>query len=139
MGDGASHRCSFARPDGSRCGANALRGSDPPLCFFHSPDAKRARGEARRTGGRKRSRPAATLPPGEPDAGLGTVAQATAFLARVANATARGVMDPRVTNATVYALSTLVNALLKGDHEERLRRVEEALAAVDALKKGRKR
>jgi hypothetical protein len=65
------------------------------------------------------------------------VAEATAFLGLVANRTARGELDPKVCNATVYAVATLVNAILRGDHEERLRRVEQALAAVQAAKKAR--
>jgi hypothetical protein len=108
------------------------------FCYFHNPDVAQARRAARQRGGVTRGRRSVVLPADEPDAPLATVADVTAYLGRVANATAKGLLEPKVSNATVYALSTLVNAILKGDHEERLRRVEQALAAVEAVKKGKR-
>jgi hypothetical protein len=121
-------QCETIKPDGERCRGRALPGR--PHCTFHDSTTRRAQAEGRRAGGRRRCKPPATLSPDEPDAPLSTVAEATSFLARVANATAKGVMDPRVTNATVYAVSALVNGLLNGDIETRLTAIEARLAAA---------
>ena len=47
-------RCSFVKPDGSTCGAFAVKGSD--LCYNHNPSLAEARAASRRAGGRNRHR-----------------------------------------------------------------------------------
>jgi len=42
-------RCSFVKPNGSTCGAFAIKGSD--LCFHHHPNFDSARRDARHAGG----------------------------------------------------------------------------------------
>jgi hypothetical protein len=51
----------------------------------------------------------------------------------------RGELDCRIGNCLCYLAATALNAIIKGDHEQRLRRIEEALAAVEAVKKEKKR
>jgi hypothetical protein len=123
---GAFRQCETVKADGNRCRARAL--PNRPHCAFHDETTREAQSAGRRAGGRKRSRPAATFAADTADAGLSTVAEATKFLGRVANATAKGLLDPRVTNAVVYTVATLVNALAKSDLEERIKRIEEQLA-----------
>jgi hypothetical protein len=125
--DAADARCEFIRPDGRRCRARPRTGR--PYCFAHDPESQEARAAACRAGGQQRSRRAATLPDTEPDAELGTVADVCRFLGRIANGTAKGKIDARVANAVTYTLTSLANAIAKSDLEERLRRVEEQLAA----------
>jgi hypothetical protein len=114
----ATH-CAFTREDGVRC-AGRVR---PParLCYLHDPEQAESRLEARRQGGRERSRPAAVLPPDTADAPLRTPADVRDLLGRTANQTLRGEVDPRVCNSVVYALSTLLRSI-EGD--EILRRIE---------------
>jgi len=44
--------CTFIKPNGNRCQASKLRGSE--LCYFHSPQVVVERAEARRRGGLNR-------------------------------------------------------------------------------------
>jgi hypothetical protein len=139
VNDTAPRRCTFVRADGSQCGANALRGGDPALSFFHSPRAERARREARRNGGRTRCRPAATLPADEPDADLGTLTNLAAYLARVINHTARGAIDPKIANSISSLSNVLARCVAQGDLERQLQAIQERLIALEVVKKGTKR
>jgi hypothetical protein len=56
-------------------------------------------------------RPAAVLSPVEAAGDLSTVAGIAAYLGKVAAATASGALDPKVSNATVYALSALLRVI----------------------------
>jgi hypothetical protein len=122
-------RCEATKADGSPCRAAALPGR--PHCLFHDPDSREARAAGRTAGGKNRSRPAAVLPDG-PDADLSTVPAVVAYLGRIANATAKGQVDPRVSNATVYAVATLLRALQPDDTA---RQVEELRKELEALKR----
>ena len=124
-----ARRCEATKADGSPCRAAALPGR--PHCLFHDPGSREARAAGRTAGGKNRSRPAAVLPDG-PDADLSTVPAVVAYLGRIANATAKGQVDPRVSNATVYAVATLLRALQPDDTA---RQVEELRKELDALKR----
>ena len=47
--------CTFLKADGSRCGAQKLRGAD--FCYFHAPSLSLERADARRRGGLARHGP----------------------------------------------------------------------------------
>jgi hypothetical protein len=82
---GMVDQCERVKASGERCRARPLPGSLPPLCRFHSPQTAAEQREARRKGGRKRSRKAATLPADEPDAPLATTADVVTLLGRTIN------------------------------------------------------
>jgi hypothetical protein len=124
--DDAGVFCAFVRPDGQRCGGRPRTGRR--FCFAHDPQSQEARAAACRTGGKRRSQRAATLPESEPDVELRTVADVVGFLGKVVNGVAKGKLDPRVGNSCIYGLATMATAISKSDFEVRLTRIEEQLA-----------
>jgi len=126
--------CEFRKKNGERCGADAQAGKS--LCVFHDP-AKASEGRrARRAGGITRSRAAAVLPFGTPDHPLGNTKEVSAFLADSINQLRRGQLDPRVANGMGYLTNVLLRALEQGPLEERLAKIEAALAAKSQQTKG---
>ncbi|SRR6266567_355918 len=121
-----ANKCEFRKKDGRRCGANAQVASD--LCVFHDP-ARAADGRRARTaGGIHRSRPAVVLPVDTPLHPLGNTKEVSAFLADSINQLRRGQLDPRVANGIGYLTSVLLRALEQGPLEERMAKIEAALA-----------
>ena len=124
-------RCEEMKADGTQCRGRAL--PDRSMCAFHDPTTQEAQAAGRRAGGRKRCQPAAVLGPG-PDVPLTTVPDVTSFLGTIANRTARGELDAKASNATVYALATLLRAI---QPDEVARQVEELRREVAELKESR--
>jgi hypothetical protein len=119
-------KCEFRKKNGERCGADAQTGKS--LCVFHDP-ARAADGRrARKAGGIRRSRAVAALPVDTPDHPLGNTLDVSAFLAGSINQLRRGELDPRVANAVGYLTSVLLRSLEQGPLEERVARIEAALA-----------
>jgi hypothetical protein len=83
-------------------------------------------------------RPTAVLPDG-PDEPLATVADLTAYLAKITNATARGQLAPRVANAVVYSAGTLLRALTGDETDRRLRELEAQVAQLTGGRDGEPR
>ena len=75
-------------------------------------------------------------PPDTPDHPLGNTRDVSAFLADLINHLRRGQLDPRVANATGYLTSILLRALEQGPLEERLAKIEAALAEKAQQAKG---
>jgi len=117
-------RCEFVKPDGIPCAANALRNRQ--FCFFHDPSVKAARDEARREGGRERSRRTAVLPDA-PDLHLNTHKDVLALLSETGSQLRRGELDPRIANGLFYLCSIALTALKQGPQEEQLDRIESVL------------
>jgi len=117
-------RCKFVKPDGIPCAANALRNRQ--FCFFHDPSVKAARDEARREGGRERSRRAAVLPDA-PDLHLNTHKDVLALLSQTGSQLRRGELDPRIANGLFYLCSIALTALKQGPMEDQLHHVESVL------------
>ena len=119
-------KCQFRKKNGTRCGANAQPANG--LCVFHDP-AKASEGRrARRAGGISRSRAAAVPPSDTPDHPLSNTTEVSAFLADSINQLRRGQLDPRVANGMGYLTSVLLRALEQGPLEERMAKIEAALA-----------
>ena len=116
--------CAHQRPDGARCKARPRQGG--AWCAFHDPARAVEQEQARKAGGKARSRKAAVLPAETPDAPLGTVQDVVAFLAATANRVAKGAIDVKVGNCLGLLCGQLLRALEKRDLEARL----EALEAV---------
>jgi len=119
-------KCNFRKKNGSRCGANAQPSNG--LCVFHDPAQASEGRRARRAGGIARSRGAAVLPSDTPDHPLANTKEVSAFLADSINQLRRGQLDPRVANGIGYLTSVLLRALEQGPLEERMAKIEAALA-----------
>lgn len=118
----ASPSCLGRTADGRACTARPQAGSR--YCFFHDPEAAEARLEARRAGGRERSRRLVTLPETESDLRLDTVADVTRLLGDTINRVRKGTLDVRVANTVGYLAGVLLRSLEVGDLEDRLARLE---------------
>ena len=125
-------KCEFRKRNGERCGADAQTGKS--LCVFHDP-ARAADGRrARKAGGIRRSQAAAVLPIDTPDCSLRNTTDVSAFLADSINQLRRGQLDPRIANGIGYLTSILLRALEQGPMEERMAKIEAALAQAASSK-----
>jgi hypothetical protein len=115
--------CTAVKPDGNRCHANAVVGSQ--WCFFHDPASADDRIEASRRGGKK-NRPA-TLPPDTPDFTLATAQDASALIGRSINQLLRGEIDPKIANAVGYLVTVKIRAMDAATLQRRVAALEAAL------------
>jgi hypothetical protein len=115
--------CTATTGSGQPCQMAPLEGAT--LCFQHSPTTARERAEARKKGGRNRSRVSPAGDPGPVD--LGSADAIRELLAEETRATLQ--RSPSDTRArTVVALLTLAVKLLEvGELEARLEALEEQL------------
>jgi hypothetical protein len=122
--------CSYIRSDGNGCKARAPTGS--AFCAFHDPARADQQREARRQGGKARSKRAAVLPIGTADLPLASVADVAALLADTINQVRRGEVDAKVGSCLGY----LANSLLKAIEASTLAEEMAALKTeVEALKR----
>jgi hypothetical protein len=125
------YKCKSRKKDGNRCGAEAQSGKT--MCIFHDPTRAADGRRARRMGGINRSRTAAVLPADMPDNPLRNTKDISTLLAESINQVRRGQLDPRVANSIGHLASILLGALQQGPLEERLARLEAALALEDTI------
>jgi hypothetical protein len=125
------YKCKSRKKDGNRCGAEAQSGKT--MCIFHDPTRAADGRRARRMGGINRSRTAAVLPADMPDNPLRNTKDISTLLADSINQVRRGQLDPRVANSIGHLASILLGALQQGPLEERLARLEAALALEDTI------
>jgi hypothetical protein len=125
-------KCRLRKKDGSRCGANAQPSNG--LCVFHDPGRASEGRRARRAGGIARSRGAAVLPSDTPDHPLSNTKEVSAFLADSINQLRRGEIDSRVATGMGYLTTVLLRALEQGPLEERMAKIEAALAQAATSK-----
>lgn len=100
-------------------------------CFNHRPDsrAKEAREEARRRGGQVGK--ACTLTPDEVSVDFRTTQDVTELLSSICEWVLTGRLDPKTSNAIVYAASAALRSLDQGDIEQKL---DALRAEIDSLK-----
>ena len=115
-------KCQEMKADGTRCRANAQRGSK--YCFFHDPAKTQERTAAREAGG---SRGRAAILEAAPDVPLTSNANVITLLGETINQVRRGDLDPKVSNAIGYLTGILLKALEQGHLEERLVALEEII------------
>lgn len=115
--------CRARKPDGVRCKAAALVGSD--FCYFHDPEKAEERREAQAQGGRQGHLKA--LPPDTPDVRLDSCASAAGLLSETINQVRKGELDPRVANAVGYLANILLKAIEQSDVERRIEDLEALL------------
>ena len=113
-------KCKFSKPDGTRCNAFCLSGSD--YCFHHDPAVSSQRQQARRKGGQARCRPAVVLPSTTPEAQVTSVEGVVALLDATINQVRIGAIDAKV----AHTIGSLASVQLRALGESELaRRVEE--------------
>lgn len=114
--------------DGKRCRAYAQEGSK--YCFMHDPAKSSDRRKAQKQGGRARTATLAkaVLPKDTPDISLSTPQEIQQLIASTINQVRRGEIAPQIANAVGYLVNIGIKAIETGDIEERLKRIEEALA-----------
>jgi hypothetical protein len=95
---------------------------------LHDPARAADRQEARRRGGRERSRRAAVLAEDTPDARLENLADVAVLLAETINEVRRGQLDARVGNCVAVLAGQFMRAVQGGELEERIRALEEMAA-----------
>jgi hypothetical protein len=121
---GSSPTCSGTKSNGELCRATPMR--DSGLCFWHDPDYAAEAKEAQRIGGLRR-RTEATISAAFDFEGLRTVDQIWRFIELAAIDTLR-LENGAVRNRTMGSLSQIAMKLLGiGEHEERLRAIEDVL------------
>src|SRR5450755_311518 len=128
-----ARKCELRKKNGEGCGADAQTGNS--VCVFHDPARALESHRARQAGGITRSRPV-VLPGGTPDYPMGNTRDVSEFLAVSINQLRRGELDPRVANAVGYLSSILLRSLEQGPFEERLAKIEAALAENAPQMKG---
>jgi hypothetical protein len=128
-----ARKCELRKKNGEGCGADAQAGNS--VCVFHDPARTLEGHRARRAGGITRSR-LVVLPGDTADHPLGNTGEVSEFLAVSINQLRRGDLDPRVANAVGYLRSVLLRSLEQGPVEERLAKIEAALAANATEMKG---
>jgi hypothetical protein len=121
-----TRQCRHIKSDRSRCRSYALHSS--MYCFFHDPNSAVERKNARRNGGKERSRRATVLPANTPDQPLENASDVTVLLAETINQVRRGEIDPRISNAIGYLAGILLKAKEDDEIEQRIARLESILA-----------
>jgi len=112
--------CLAMKPDGSRCQAAALPGSD--LCFFHDPARAEERRDAQALGGRQNRMK--TLDASAPDIRVEDCEDVVMLISDTINQVRKGQIDPRVANAVGYLANVLIRAVEQGAMEKRLAELE---------------
>jgi hypothetical protein len=114
---------------GERC--NAIPMTNSKFCFFHHPDRKKERKDARKKGG-KRGR-MATLGKNAPDVHIKSADDLASLLSETISQVRRGDIDPRIANAVGYLSGTILKAREQGELEERLTKLE---LFIEGVQKG---
>ena len=120
---GSRQPCQQSKPDGRKCHAHAIGGSN--YCFFHDPEKSAERQAARRAGGSKHK--VAVLSSSAPEARLLDARDVVKLLAETINQVRRGEIDPKIANAVGYLGGLLLKALHETELETRLATLEEAI------------
>ena len=126
-----NHRgCIGTKDSGERCNSSRLRDSD--YCFMHSPEHAVEAAEARRLGGMRRRREA-TLVGAYELTGLESVADIRRVI-EIAILDTLGLENSIARNRTLGSLTGIaLKSLEMGEHEERLRVLEQVVTAQPAL------
>ena len=123
-------KCSYVKPDATRCNAYAVIGSD--YCFVHDPGSAEKCRAARINGGIERSRRVNVLPPDTPDVRVVSAADITMLIAETISQLRRGQIDPGVANSVGYLTGMALRALQRNDLDQRVARLESILTRQEA-------
>jgi hypothetical protein len=117
--------CEKLKRDGTKCMGMAMEGSR--YCYFHNPAVSKARKAAQRRGGRANR--AAVLPADAPDVRLESSGSIAGLLEETINQVRKGQIGTKVATTIGYLASSLTRVMENTKFEERLTRVEKAIAA----------
>lgn len=112
--------CSGSKPDGSKCAASAMEGSD--FCFFHDPSKSEERLEAQSLGGRGNR--IKTLSEDTPDVKITSGEDIVLLLSITISQARRGEIDLRTATVVGYLASIARAALEQSCVEKRLHDLE---------------
>jgi len=116
-------RCKFAKPNGERCRANAIKNSD--YCFMHDPNKIQERALAVKKGGLA---PKKFLLNNQDEVALETAQDAKRFLAMVINGVWQGKIPATpVANTLGFLIRCFLDAYEKADIEMRLDEIEKRI------------
>ena len=113
--------CSVRMSDNSWCRAKPLKGTDPPVCFFHSPDHKREHLEMSRIGGSS-SRAWQILPTSE--GAVDTLEEVGREIVECYHLIRTGRLAPGVAREAIQALKLRQENLKKGQIEDAILELE---------------
>ncbi len=115
--------CQAVKPDGTRCQAAKLPGSD--YCFFHDPSLAAERRAAQSAGGSRIK----TLAADAPDVMVGDTRDVVKLIEATVNQVRRGQVDPRVANSVGYLAAILLRAVEQGTLEGKVAELEAIIKA----------
>jgi len=116
-------KCSFIKPDGEQCNANAMRGLD--YCYTHNPDiSDEEKREAKQRGGQNRavaiSEPLPPLAIAEPN-------DAVLLIVDTINRVRAGELDIRVANCLGFLTDKLLKAFEVSKLNDRMEIIERVI------------
>jgi hypothetical protein len=120
--------CEQQNKDGTPCRGRVRPGSR--WCFAHNPSLATRREQARREGGRARSRPAKVLPVNTEDVPCATIADVKRLLGITVNQVRRGQLEVKVGTCVGFLSGLLRKATEAGDLEQKVADLREQLAEV---------
>ena len=115
--------CQAVKPDGTRCKAAALPGSD--YCFFHDPSLAAERRAAQSAGGSRIK----TLAADAPEVQVADTRDVVSLISETINQVRRGQVDPRVANSVGYLAAILLRAVEQGTLEGKVAELEAIIKA----------
>ena len=117
-------QCSFIKPDGTQCNANAMSGAE--YCYTHNPDiSDEEKREAKQRGGANR---ALTLKEPLPVLPIANQDDAVLLVADTINRVRAGKLDIRTANCLGFLADKLLKALEASQTNDKLEKIERLLA-----------
>jgi len=120
-------RCKFQKSNGQRCSANAMIGAE--FCFSHNPAVKEKKKAAVIKGGKMSKKNRSLLSP----INLAQPKDVVSLLNATINEVRGGCIELRVANCLGYLSGHLMKAFEAADLEERLSKIEKALAEKNLM------
>ena len=123
-------KCNFIKPDGQKCEANAINGSE--FCYFHNPDIKdEDKKEAQTRGGQAR---ALTLKEPLPELNLTTPDHAVLLIADTISRVRAGTLDIRIANCLGFLSDKLLKAFEVAKLNDKAEFIERVILEKRAIK-----
>ena len=116
-------KCEFIKPDGQKCEANAVKGSE--FCYFHNPAVSdEEKREAQSNGGKGK---ALTLPEPLPELALTTPDHAVLLIADTISRVRAGTLDIRIANCIGFLSDKLLKAFEISKLNSRVEVIEQVI------------
>jgi len=116
-------QCSFMKPDGTQCNANAMSGAE--YCYTHNPDiSDEEKREAKQRGGQARALTIANPLPALP---INTPDDAVLLIVDTINRVRAGTLDIRTANCLGFLADKLLKALETSRLNDRVEIIERVI------------